>query len=180
MPYRRAGSYRRGFGRRRGAMSLNVINSVKNVFDVTASTGTTLQASTVAVAKDSPVTTASNEVGRGSMIRAIWCSFDVCGLAATGVLQRTGLYLMKNPGNNLSAPGVFTVGTSNEKKFVIKQWQFMTMRNQDGNPPFHWEGWIKIPKRYHRMGTDDIWQFAFQTDSAAGHYSAQFIYKWFS
>ncbi len=172
--------YRRGFGRRRGAMSLNVVHSIKNVVDTFLAIGTTLQATDIAIAKDSPVTTASNEVERGCMIKAIWISFDVCGLAATGVLQRTGLYLIKNPGANLTLPSVTSVGTSNEKKFVIKQWQFMTMRNQDGNPPFHWEGWVKIPKRYQRMGTDDQWKLAVQQDAAAGHYSAQFIYKWYT
>ncbi len=55
----------------------------------------------------------------------------------------------------------------------------MTMRNQDGNPPFHWEGWIKVPKRYQRMGTDDTFRLAFQTTTAAGHISAQLIYKWY-
>ncbi len=153
---------------------------MKNVVDTTLSSGTTLQAVDLAIAKDAPVTANNNEVKRGSVIKAIWCSFDVCGLAATGVMQRTGLYLIKNPGANLTIPGVFTVGTSNEKKFVIKQWQFMTMRNQDGNPPFHWEGWIRIPRRYQRMGTDDQWKLAIQTDTAAGHSSYQFIYKWYS
>ncbi len=157
-----------------------IIDSMKNVVDTTLSTGTTLQAIAIAIAKDSPVNTAANEVKRGSIIKAIWISLDVCGLAATGVLQRTNFYLIKNPGANLTVPSVFAVGTSNEKKWVIKQWQVMTMRNQDGNVPFHWEGWIKLPKRYHRMGVDDQWQLAIATDAAAGHSSFQFIYKWYS
>ncbi len=147
--------------------------------DTTASTGTTLQNALIAKAVTSPAPTTTNDVSHGCIIKAIWCSFDVCGLAATGVLQRTVVYLIKNPGDNLTLPGGFSVGSSNEKKFVIKQWQFMTMRNQDGNVPMHWEGWIKLPRRYHRMGTDDTWRLAFQTDAAAGHFSAQFIYKWY-
>ncbi len=85
---------------------------------------------------------------------------------------------MKNPGDNLTEPSCFAVGSSNEKKFVFRQWQFMTMRNQDGNTPVHWEGWVPVPKLYQRMGTDDLFTFSFMTDSAAGHYSGQFIYKW--
>ncbi len=172
MPFRRRASRRSNLG--------SIVDSMKNVSDSFLSTGTTLQAVDLAIAKDTPVTANQNEVKRGSLIKAIWISFDVCGLAASGVLQRTGLYLIKNPGANLTIPGVFTVGTSNEKKFVIKQWQFMTMRNQDGNPPFHWEGWIRIPKRYQRMGTDDQWKLAVQVDAAAGHASFQIIYKWYS
>ncbi len=170
MPFRR-----RAFSRRRIGP---IINSIKNVVDTTASTGTTIQQALVAKAVNNPASTTANDVSNGCIIKAIWCSFDVCGLGATGVLQRTNCYLMKNPGDNLTEPSCFAVGTSNEKKFVIRQWQIMTMRNQDGNVPFHWEGWIKVPRRYQRMGTDDTWQFSFMTDDAAGHFSAQFIYKW--
>ncbi len=86
---------------------------------------------------------------------------------------------MKNPGANLIPPGVFVMGSSNEKKFIIKQWSAMTMRNQDGNPPYHWEGWIKIPKRYQRMGTDDRWDIVWATDTLTAHGTLQCIYKWF-
>ncbi len=157
-----------------------IINSIKNTVDLTSSTGTTTTTKTIAVAKATPVNTAQSEVINGCVIKAVWVSFDVCGLAATGVLQRTALYLIKNPGTNLTNPGCFVVGTSNEKKFVFRQWQFMTMRNQDGNPPNHWEGWIRIPKRYQRMGTDDGLHIVFETDAAAGHFSSQFIYKWYT
>ncbi len=156
-----------------------IITSIKNVAVITASTGTTIADALVAKAVTSPAPTTVNDVSHGCIIKAIWVSFDVCGLAATGVLQRTGLYLMKNPGDSLTPPSPFSVGSSNEKKFVIKQWHFMTMRNQDGNPPNHWEGWVKIPKRYHRMGTDDTWRLHFITSTAAGHFSSQFIYKWY-
>ncbi len=147
--------------------------------DATASTGTSVGNVLIAKAVNAPVNTVTTDASQGCLIKAIWCSFDVCGLGATGVLQRTGVYLFKNPGDNLTGPGAFSVGSSNEKKFCIRQWQFMTMRNQDGNPPFHWEGWIKIPRRYQRMGTDDVWRMHFATTTAAGHFSAQFIYKWY-
>ncbi len=168
-----------GYKRRRTSLG-GIINSIKNTVDQTGSIGTTILNNTVAIAKDSPLTSIANDVKRGCLIKAIWVSFDVCGLAATGVLQRTGVILIKSPGNNIVPPGPFTVGTSNEKKFVIRQWQFMTMRNQDGNPPNHWEGWIPIPKRYQRMGTDDRWFLSVITDTAAGHFSGQYIYKWYT
>ncbi len=142
-------------------------------------TGTAVRITNIAKAVDNPATTVNTDVAQGSVIKAVWLSIDFCGLAATGVQQSTGLYLFKNPGANLTGPSPFNVGTSNEKKFVIKEWSQMTMRNQDGNPPYHWEGWIKIPKRYQRMGTDDIWQMIYQVDSAAGHMKIAFIYKYY-
>ncbi len=163
---------------RRRSFPRSIVNSIKNVVDSSSSTGTTTQSTLIAKAVNSPVSTVVNDVSNGCIIKAVWLSFDVCGLAATGVLQRTVMYLMKNPGANLTAPSPFSVGSSNEKKFVFKQWQAMTMRNQDGNVPYHWEGWIKIPRRYQRMGTDDTILFVFATDAAAGHQSIQAIYKW--
>ncbi len=160
-------------------MSLNIINSIKNMVTTTDSTGATTQSILIAKATNTPLSTVNSDVSNGCVIKAIWCSFDVCGLDASGVKQRTALYLFKNPGNNLTAPNPFVAGTSNEKKFIFRSWQFMTMRNQDGNPPNHWEGWLMIPKRYQRMGTDDVLELIHQTSSAAGHISAQFIYKWY-
>ncbi len=175
MPGRRRGSYSR-----KRFSNLRPVDSVKNTFEIAASTGTTTANVILVSAVDSPATTNTNEVKRGSRINAIYLSFDVCGLAATGVRQITNLYLMKNPGTNLVAPGAFSVGSSNEKKFVFRQWSFQTMRNQDGNPPFHFEDWIPIPKHYRRFGTNDLIQLVFETDTAAGHLSGQTIYKWYT
>ncbi len=172
MPYRRRGSFRR-------RSNLRPVNSNKNVVEFQGSTGTTLSGFIIALSVDSALNTVANQVNRGSIIKAFWLAFDVCGLAASGVLQKTNMYIIKNPGANLTAPGAFSVGTSNEKKFVIKQWSAQTMRNQDGNPPYHWEGWIKIPKPYQRFGADDNLTFNVQVDAAAGHITAQAIYKWF-
>ncbi len=168
MPYRRRGSYRRG----------PVRTIIKNSAAFSASTGTTQTSQIIAQANDIPDNTASFEVKNGCHIKAIWLSIDLCDLAATGVLQQVGCYLFKNMGNNLVAPSPFTVGNSNEKRFVIKEWSFMQMRNQDGNPPYHWEGWIKIPRYHQRMGTDDSWSLQFLLNTAAGHMLVKFVYKW--
>ncbi len=170
MPYRR-----RAFSK-----GLHPVNSNKNVFEFAASTGTTVQVAELVLTKDSPVNTAANEVRRGCTVNSVWLSFDCCGLAATGVRQVTALYLVKDPGANLTLPTPLAVGTSNEKKFVLKQWKYMTMRNQDGNPPYHWEGWIKIPRSYKRMGADDKLTLVFVTDTSVGHITGQSIYKWYT
>ncbi len=133
----------------------------------------------IARAVDNPTTAVDRDVSRGSVIKAIYINIDMCGLAGSGALQNTTTYLMKNPGSNLTPPGPRTQGTSNEKKFIIKTWDYMTMRNQDGNPPYHWEGWVKIPKRYQRMGTDDLWQMNTSCTTLTAHFSVMAIYKWF-
>ncbi len=169
MPYRRG-----GFSRK---LRLVTINSEKHVVDATIAITSTNVVSLIAKAVTAPSNTVDTDCRRGGTIKAIWISLDMCGLGTAGANQRTVAYLIKNPGDNLTEPGVFAVGTSNEKKFVIKMWSVMTMRNQDGNPPYHWEGWIKIPKRYHRMGTDDTWQLVMGNTGETGHGFFNAIYK---
>ncbi len=165
--------------RRFSGLGLRPINSNKNVFYSESAIGTSKVNTIIANAVDSPALAVTTDVGRGSTIKAIYLSFDMCGLAGTGVLQTCTVYLMKNPGANLTTPTPRTEGSSNEKKFIIKTWNYMTMRNQDGNPPYHFEGWIKIPKRYHRMGAADQWTIVTVCTTAAGHFTIQAIYKWY-
>ncbi len=172
MPYRRKGSFRRGLG-------LRPVNSQKNVVFQEDSVGVTLGSKNLVISVSNAVNTSTAQVERGCTIKAIWLSLDFCGLAATGVLQTTHVYMIKNPGANLTLPLPGTEGASNEKKFIFKEWNQMTMRNQDGNPPYHWEGWIRIPRQYQRFGTDDTIEVAFATTTAAGHIAMQAIYKWF-
>ncbi len=175
MPYRQRGSFRR-----RSFAPRSVINSIKNVRNfAVGSTGTTA-AVDLAKAVTAPSPTVSSDVSHGCIIRAIYCIFDGCGLGGTGVINDLHFYIIKNPGANLTVPAPLAVGTSNEKKFVFRQWKFMIMRNQDGNTPFHWEGWLKIPKRYQRMGTDDKLTVVHAcTSGLTGHFSGQIIYKWY-
>ncbi len=172
--------YRRGFSRRRGALGLTVVNSMKNVVQASIGVTSAIQDMLIAKAVTSPSPTTTTDVSHGCVIKAIWLSLDFCGLGGTGVLVVISAYLMKNPGDSLTLPSADAVGSSNEKKFVIKQWNQMAMRNQDGNPPYHWEGWIRIPRRYHRMGTDDTWRLGIEcTPGVTGHGSIQAIYKWY-
>ncbi len=166
--------------KRRSGFSLRPVDSMKNVVDLAQGlTGTNLE-SILALTVDTPLTATQTHVQRGCVIKAIWLVIDVCGLGGTGVINNFQAFLMKNPGANLTPPTPGTEGTSNEKKFIIKTWAGMVMRNQDGNNPLHWEGWIKIPKRYQRMGTDDTWSLnAVVTTGLTGHFFIKAIYKWF-
>ncbi len=169
---------RRRFGGRRN-LGLRPVNSQKNIVYQEDSVGTAVQNKNLVISVSNAVNTSTAQVERGCTIKNIWISLDFCGLAATGVLQVTRVYLIKNPGANLTVPDPGTEGASNEKKFIFKEWTQMTMRNQDGNPPYHWEGWVKVPRTYQRMGTDDSIQLVYDCSTSAGHISVQAIYKWF-
>ncbi len=150
---------------------------MKHHVDRTVPVTTTNVVKIIAKAVNAPSNTVDTDCHHGSSIKAIWISLDLCGLGTTGTLMNTIVYLFKNPGANLTAPGGFSIGTSNEKKFVVRTWSAMTMRNQDGNTPYHWEGWVKIPRNYQRMGTDDTWELIFGADSSTGHGFINCIYK---
>ncbi len=166
----------RYYGRRKSSLG-NIINSEKHVVDAVITTSVTIQAILLAKAVTAPSNTVTTDCRRGGLIKAIWISLDFCGLAASGVEQHHAVYLIKNPGDNLIEPGVLAIGGSNEKKFIFKVWAQMTMRNQDGNPPYHWEGWVKIPKRYQRMGTDDTIRIVAGANTSTGHLFVNAIYK---
>ncbi len=166
-------------GYQKRSFGLRPVNSNKNVVYLTGSLTTTSLIQPWATTVNNATLTVQDEVERGSSLKAVYVTLDMCGLAATGILQVTTVYLMKNPGDNLTPPQPRTEGTSNEKKFIFKTWNYMTMRNQDGNPPYHWEGWVKIPKRYQRMGADDQFVIVSRNNSATGHISSSFIYKWY-
>ncbi len=161
-------------------MSLNVINSIKNVHVFAGGTSGTTQAENLAKAVNTPASTVSTDVSQGCVIKAIYLILDGYGLGGSGTLNNMYIYMFKNPGANLTVPQPISQGTSNEKKFIFKTWQFMVMRNQEGNTPFHWEGWIRIPRRYQRMGTDDLITLVYaNTTALTGHISFTAIYKWY-
>ncbi len=160
-------------------MGLRPIISNKNVVQDIETVTSSTQATNLVLTKDTATNIVEEEVQRGCKIFGLNLSFDICGTGTSGTIQKTNVYLIKNPGSNLTVPSVFSVGTSNEKKFVFRQWSFMTMRNQDGNPPFHIEEYVKIPRVYQRMGADDTIQLVWANDTLTGHLTWQCIYKWY-
>ncbi len=169
MPFRRKRNYPR-----------SIVTSIKNYFTVSGGLTGTLVTHILAKAVTAPAPAVSNDVSHGCIIKAIYVTLDTCGLAGTGILNICDMYIWKNPGANLTAPAPIGYGGSNEKKFIFKTWRAMAMRNQDGNVPYHWEGWVRIPKRYQRMGTDDtIELIAACTASVTAHISLSALYKWY-
>ncbi len=172
----------RYYGRRRMRSSLGgIINSIKNdhnqVDGLVASTNVPI---TIAIAKDSPVNSISNDVKRGCLIKAVWIEFWYYGLSAGNTNDIIDIYLIKNPGNNLTLPNPGTVGTSNEKKFVFHEWKGLGGNKSLGGYPYQQRGrWFKIPKLYQRMGTDDRLMLVARTPTT-GTLCSKFIYKWYT
>ncbi len=162
---------------------LQVVDSIKNIPNAfTALAADTTVIVNLAIARDAPLTTGTADVKRGSKIFRIWVEFwiSATALATEGVTTGVDLYIFKNPGNNLTAPTPSTVGSSNEKKFVFKTWKGLIASRKEGFPAYSWKGWIKIPKIYQRMGTDDRIDIVSRTTGVNGLLCLNAVYKWFS
>ncbi len=132
----------------------------------------------LATADDTHSTATANSVVNGCKIYRIWLELWAYGQTAGATNDIIDIYLMKNPGNNLTPPNPGTVGTSNEKKFVFKTWKGLMGVKSLGGTPYAWKGWIKIPKVYQRMGTDDRLVLIARSPTI-GDFCFSCTYKWF-
>ncbi len=167
---------------RRGRRPMTVINSIKNVRSiVSAAPVSTTTSVDIAKAVNTPSSTVQTEVSNGCKIFRIWVDFSIAASAevAIGTSNFADCYLWKNTGANLTAPAPASVGTSNEKTHVFRQWKGFIGARTQGFEPLKFRGWIKIPRTMQRMATDDIFQFVFRSEGVASIACQQYIYKWF-
>ncbi len=171
---------RRQSRRRRSSLG-TIVNSMKNERNfVRGILATTNNVENIAIAVDAADIAQSDQVTRGSLIKAIWIEFWYYGLSTASTNDIVDIYLIKNPGNNLTPPNPGTTGTSNEKKYIIREWKGLAGNKSLGGYPYEQRGrWFKIPKRYQRMGTDDRWQLVTRSPTT-GNLCQKFIYKWYS
>ncbi len=172
---------RSGF-RRRGNRLGQVIDSMKNVVsNVTAGTAGTTVVVDIAKSVDAAALANATEVTRGCKIFKIWVElwYRQSETIIPGVTTVLDMYIWKNPGNNLTPPTPGTTGTSNEKKFVFKEFKGLTGVQTQGSEPYTWKGWLKIPKVYQRMGSDDQLEIVFAESGSDGILCSKFIYKWY-
>ncbi len=168
--------------RRRRSNLGTIVDSNKNSVSllVSGASGTTV-ATDLVIAVDSASNTSVKEVTRGCKIKAIWLEYTARLSATTtvGVSTLFEAYLMKNPGDNLTGPSPASTGSSNEKKFIFREWKSFLGAQTEGSNPYHFRGWIKIPRIYQRFGADDTLQFIYRSTGLASVYCMRAIYKWY-
>jgi len=168
-------------GRRFAPRMRPVINSIKNetssIDALVASTNTTRS---LVIADDTHDTAVASSVINGCIIKAVWIEFWYYGLSAGNTNDIIDIYLIKNPGNNLTLPNPGTTGQSNEKKFIFHEWRGLGGNKSLGGVPYNQKGrWFKIPKRYQRFGTDDRLQLVARSPTT-GNFCLKSIYKWYT
>ncbi len=157
---------------------MHPVNSMKNQVNDQAGLTATQTSFVLANAVDSATLAVDRDVEKGSHVNAIYLILNAEGTGGNSVVNVLDVYIIKNPGTNLTLPGAKVWGTSNEKKFIFKCWRWLLPNIDNGSVGIHWEGWIKIPKLYQRMGANDQIVLVTDTDVTA-NYCHSAIYKWF-
>ncbi len=107
--------FRRPFRKRQ---SMSIIQSEKNVFDITSSIGTGTNLQTIAIAVNAADNTVNNQVTRRCKIYRIWVELWAYGILASGVNNPFNWYIIKNPGANLTHPEpLYTVRPMRKNSF---------------------------------------------------------------
>ncbi len=144
--------------RYRKAMAMRPVNRIKHVVDSSATvTAGSQLVIPIADTVDAPVLANTSDVETGSTINGIYLKVEIASNEAqdVGAIPNVYMYVIKNPGNNLTLPIANAVGANDNKRFVIHQEMVMIDNKLGGNPRVLFNGVIAIPKGYRRFGPDD-------------------------
>lgn len=160
-------------------MYLHPVNTIKHVRDESATVAAAaVITSVIADATDAPVLANTAEVLTGSHVKSFYLRLEVAANEILlGVVPNVYMYVFKSPGNNLTLPVPNAVGSNDNKRFVIHQEMLMINNIQGGNPRTLFNGVIKIPSRYQRMGPDDRIGLKIFSSALDYAYCLQAIYK---
>ncbi len=147
----------------RSRNSIRPVQRIKHVIDKQAGvTAAAVNNTNLILASDTPTLAAVTEVITGAIINGIYLKVEVSATTSAAI-SNVYLTVMKNPGGSLGVPVPNTVGSSDNKRFVIHQEMIMLQKNQNigsaelgGNPRTLFNGVIVIPKGYRRFGPNDI------------------------
>ncbi len=158
------------------------INSLKHVFDKQGGiTLNTRQVEILAVAVENPVTTNPVDVTVGSRISSIYLNVQVVA-TTQAALPNAYFIIYKNPGANILAaaiPEANAVGASDFRKQVFHQEMRMMSDSNESIPITMFNGVLKIPQRFSRMGVNDQLVIQFIAPGVDIEYCIQCIYKEF-
>ncbi len=131
-------------------------------------------------AVDAPVLANTSEVETGSTVNGFFCVIEITNTTATsGVIRNAYVIFYKNPGGNITAPVPNTVGSNDDKRYVIHQEMVMLDATENGNPRTLFKGVIVIPKGLRRFGPNDLLEAQFITPGNTSNVCMQAHYKEF-
>ncbi len=160
--------------------ALRPVNRIKHVFDQQFAVPIGGANTVIEIIKtvDAPVLANVSECETGSTVNGIFLNVEAL---PTSEAALSNLYcnVMKNPGNNLTEPQANTVGSSDEKRFVIHQEMVMGSDSVNANPRTVFKGVIKIPRNYKRNAPNDRLKVIFFSPGITWNVCVQAHYKEF-
>ncbi len=163
----------------RNNLRLRPVNRIKHVRDNQAAyTAGTQSNNNIIAANDSPVLANTNEVLTGSTVNAIYLKVEA-NATTSAALANLYMIVYKNPGGNITAPAANTVGSNDDKRFVIHQEMIMFQQQDGSNPRTVFNGVIVIPKGYRRFGPNDLLVLSFLAPGVNVQVCFQVHYKEF-
>ncbi len=89
------------------------------------------------------------------------------------------MMVYKNPGGNIGGFDPSTVGSNDNKRFVIHQKMIMFQQVTNSNPRTLFNGVIVIPKGYRRFAPNDVLELRFKAPGTSVNFCFQCHYKEF-
>ncbi len=150
--------------RYRRSMSLRPVNRIKHVVDSSATVAAGV-ANVISIAEtvDTPTLADTNGVETGSKINGFYIRVEIASNEAIslGAIPNVYMFLLKNPGGNITLPAANAVGANDNKRFVIHQEMSMIEnKGQGSNARTLFNGVIVIPKGYRRNAPNDLWRLS--------------------
>ncbi len=159
--------------------SLRPVHSIKHVVDIQAATALAVTATnSLAIALDAPVLANTAEVEVGSTINAIYLKVEAYG-TTSGALSNVYMIVYKNPGGNIPAIIPNTVGSDDDKRYVIHQEMVMLQKVTPSIPRTLFAGVIRIPRGLKRFGINDLLRIGILAPGVNIDFCIQCIYKEF-
>ncbi len=142
--------------RNRFRSNLHPVSRIKHVVDSQfATTAGTAVGTNLIKAVDAPVLANTSEVETGSTVNGIYLKVEA-NATTSAALPNYYLLVYKNPGGNITAPAPNTVGSNDNKRFVIHQEMVMFQGQSGSNPRSIFNGVIAIPRGYRRFAPNDL------------------------
>ncbi len=167
-------------GFRRGNY-LRPVNTLKHVVDIQG--GLVIganTANTLVFGVDNPTATAlPTEVTTGSHVKSIFLNVQVAATSGAA-LANVYMYVIGNPGGVLTTaqlPVANAVGTSNQRKQIFHQEMLMVEKINPGISRTLFKGVIKLPRKFNRIGANDVIHIVLLAPGVTMDFCVQCIYK---
>ncbi len=158
---------------------LRPVQSLKHIVDTQGGlTVGTVAVNTLVKSVDAPALANAEQVQTGSTVGSIFLNVQVAS-TSTAALSNVYMAVYKNPSNTVGTIDPQTVGTNEDKRFVIHQEMIMTEKNTTAIPRTLFKGVIRIPRGYKRFGYSDQLKITLKSPGITYDFCFQCIFKEF-